>query len=89
MEGAITIKEFKERNNRFNSQISAFEEQLLDLRQQEQQSKITEVDPALLEKALWEELSEVFEAYQNEMESMDSCAGCPGAGSSECDGCNK
>ena len=57
MEGAITVKEFKERNNRFNSQISAFEEQLLVLRQQEQQSKITEVDPALLEKALWEELN--------------------------------
>ena len=27
------------------------------MRQQEQQSKITEVDPALLEKALWEELN--------------------------------
>ena len=40
-------------------------------------------------EVLWEELSEVFEAYQNEMESMDSCAGCPGAGSSECDGCAK
>jgi len=57
VEGAITIKEFKERNNRFNSQISALGEQLLALRQQEQQSKITEVDPALLEKALWEELN--------------------------------
>jgi len=57
MEDAITVEEFKERNNRFNSQISVFEEQLLSLRQQEQQSKITEVDPALLEKALWEELN--------------------------------
>lgn len=64
IEGAITIKEFKERNNRFNSQISAFEEQLLALRQQEEQSRITGVDPALLEKALWEELN-----FTNEINS--------------------
>lgn len=57
MEGAITMEEFKERNDRFNSQISAFEEQLHALHLQKQQRKISEVDPALLEKALWEELN--------------------------------
>ena len=38
---------------------------------------------------LWEELAEVFEAYQNAADAEGACAGCTGAGSSECDGCNK
>lgn len=38
---------------------------------------------------LWEELADVFEAYQNEIDGEGACAGCPGAGSSECDGCSK
>lgn len=53
---ALSAQEFKKRNDRFNEQISALEEQALLLREQEQQSRITEADPALLEKALWEEL---------------------------------
>ncbi len=53
---AITLQEFKERNGRFNSQITALEEQRMALCQQEQMQKSTEVDPKLLEKALWEEL---------------------------------
>lgn len=54
---AITLQEFKERNGRFNRQISALEEQRMSLCQQEQMQKSTEVDPKLLEKALWEELN--------------------------------
>ena len=53
---AITLQEFKERNGRFNRQISALEEQRMALCQQEQLQKSTEVDPKRLEKALWEEL---------------------------------
>ena len=48
---AITLQEFKERNGRFNSQITALEEQRMALCQQEQMQKSTEVDPKLLEKA--------------------------------------
>ena len=54
--GAIAMTEFKRRNDRFNEQISTLEQQIIPLRQQEQQGKVTETDPALLEKALWEEL---------------------------------
>lgn len=57
MENAITIHEFKQRNGRFNEQIAVFEKQLIILRQQEQQSKITSIEPAVLETALWEELN--------------------------------
>lgn len=53
---AITTKEFKTRNNRFNEQITELQEQAVLLQQQEQRNKITQFDPALLEKALWEEL---------------------------------
>ena len=56
MADAITLQEFKERNGRFNRQISALEEQRMTLCQQEQMQKSTEVDHKLLEKALWEEL---------------------------------
>lgn len=57
MADAITLQEFKERNGRFNRQISALEEQRLALRRREQMQKSAEVDPKLLEKALWEELN--------------------------------
>ena len=57
MADAITLQEFKERNGRFNRQISALEEQRMSLCQQEQMQKSTEIDPKLLEKALWEELN--------------------------------
>ena len=50
------MKEFKSRNNRFNEQITDLQEQVVLLQQQESQNKITQLDPALLEKALWEEL---------------------------------
>ena len=56
MADAITLQEFKERNGRFNRQISALEEQRVALSQQEQRQKETEVDPKTLEKALCEEL---------------------------------
>ena len=54
---AVTLQEFKERNQRFNSQISELEDQLAALRQQEQQAGENLLDPNLLEKALWEELN--------------------------------
>lgn len=56
MADAVSLGEFKERNQRFNRQRNALEEQVAQLRRQEQQSRATAVDPALLEQALWEEL---------------------------------
>ena len=56
MADAITLSEFKERNDRFNRQLSALEEQSGALRQQEQVRKGTEANLKVLEKALWEEL---------------------------------
>lgn len=53
---AISLKEFKSRNNRFNEQITNLQEQVVLLQQHEAQNKVTQLDPALLEKALWEEL---------------------------------
>lgn len=53
---AITMQEFKRRNSRFNEQITGLQEQIIDLQQQEKQSKLTNVDLAELEKALWKEL---------------------------------
>lgn len=50
MADAITLQEFKERNTRFNRQISALEEQRVAMCQQEQRQKETEVDPKTLEK---------------------------------------
>ena len=52
---AISMKEFKTRNNRFNEQITDLQEQVV-LLQHQTQDQITQLDPALLEKALWEEL---------------------------------
>ena len=52
----ISMKEFKFRNNRFNEQITDLQEQVVLLQQQGAQNKVTQLDPALLEKALWEEL---------------------------------
>lgn len=57
MADAITIQEFKARNGRFNRQISVLEEQLSELRRQEQQSKAAGADFAALERALWEEMN--------------------------------
>ena len=53
--GAIAMPEFKRRNDRFNEQISTIEQQMLPLRQQEQEKKVG-IDADLLEKALCEEL---------------------------------
>lgn len=61
---AISMKEFKSRNNRFNEQITDLQEQVVLLQKQESQNKITQLDPALLEKALWEELR-----FENGIES--------------------
>ncbi len=58
MAGAVTIQEFKQRNDHFNKQILVFQKQIILLRQQAQQNTVTRVvDPTLLEKALWEELN--------------------------------
>ena len=57
MADAISLQEFKTRNGRFNRQISALEEQLSELRRQEQQSKTEGTDFAALEQALWEEMN--------------------------------
>ena len=57
MADAITLQEFKVRNGRFNRQISALEEQRMSQCQQKRMQKSTEIDPKLLEKALWEELN--------------------------------
>ena len=56
MADAITLSEFKERNDRFNRQLAALEEQSVALRQQEQVQKGTGVNLKVLEKALREEL---------------------------------
>ena len=61
---AISMKEFKTRNNRYNEQITDLQEQVVLLQQQESRNKITQLDPALLEKALWEELR-----FENGIES--------------------
>lgn len=53
--GAITLQEFRSRNDRFNRQLSDLEERLLELRQPPDGH--AESDPALLEQALREELS--------------------------------
>lgn len=53
---AITMQEFKRRNNRFNEQITSLQEQIINLQQQEKQSKLSNIDLTELEKALWKEL---------------------------------
>jgi hypothetical protein len=53
---AITLQEFKVRNNRLNEQISDMEGQLKWFKQREGEEKFTQVDSKVLEKALWEEL---------------------------------
>ena len=53
--GALTMQEFKQRNDRFNQQLSEIEKQTSALRQG-QQNRAADIDPALLENALWEEL---------------------------------
>ena len=57
MADAITMQEFKKRNNRFNEQITALQTQTIALQQQEQQKQIAATDAAALEKALWTDLS--------------------------------
>ncbi len=53
---AITLQEFKVRNNRLNEQISDLERKIKVFQQQEGNEKLTQVDPKVLEKAMWEEL---------------------------------
>lgn len=65
---AISMKEFKSRNNRFNVQITDLQEQVVLLQKQETQDKITQLDPKLLEKALWKELN-----FENGVESQLVC----------------
>ena len=54
---AITMQEFKKRNNRFNEQITALQAQVISLQQQERQKQSTSADTAALEKALWADLN--------------------------------
>ena len=55
--GAITIDEFKKRNDGFNEQIQKLEEQLIVLRQEEQKSKASVEQLDKIKDALHEELS--------------------------------
>jgi uncharacterized protein YrzB (UPF0473 family) len=52
--------------------------------QSEGQGNIIPISP---EDEAWDELEEVFESFLEEQEN--GCAGCPGAGSDECNGCSK
>lgn len=53
---AITLQEFKVRNNRMNEQISDLERQIKVFQQQEGAEKLTQIDSKVLERALCEEL---------------------------------
>lgn len=81
---AITIQEFKTRNNRLNDQISDLERQAEVLRQQEENARITKIEPEALEQALWEELR--FEdAVHSEVVSkiLDHVVVCEGSNDKE------
>lgn len=54
---AITIQEFKKRNNRFNEQIADMQEQMISLQKLEENGSAASVDLSAIEKALWQELS--------------------------------
>ena len=54
---AITIQEFKKRNNRFNEQIADMQEQMISLQKLEENGSVAGVDLSAIEKALWQELS--------------------------------
>lgn len=54
---AITIQEFKKRNNRFNEQIADMQEQMISLQKLEENGSAESVDLSAIEKALWHELS--------------------------------
>ena len=54
---AITIQEFKKRNNRFNEQIADMQEQMISLQKLEENGSAAGVDLSAIEKALWQELS--------------------------------
>ena len=80
MENAVTLQEFKERNEQWNCKLSALEEQQLALRRQQERSG-TDLDPAVLEKVLWEELnftngvhSEVVAAILDHIEVLEQSA---------------
>lgn len=53
---AITIQEFKKRNNRFNEQIADMQEQMISLQKLEENGSAVGVDLSAIEKALWQEL---------------------------------
>ena len=54
---AITIQEFKKRNNRFNEQIADMQEQMISLQKLEENGQTASVDLSIIEKALWQELA--------------------------------
>ena len=49
---AITIQEFKKRNNRFNEQIADMQEQMISLQKLEENGQTASVDLSMIEKAL-------------------------------------
>ena len=54
---AITIQEFKKRNNRFNEQIADMQEQMISLQKLEENGSAAGIDLSAIEQALWQELS--------------------------------
>ena len=48
---AITIQEFKKRNNRFNEQIADMQEQMISLQKLEENGSATSVDLSAIEKS--------------------------------------
>ncbi len=64
MAEAISLAEFKSRNDRFNAQITGLQEQIVSLRQQSSQARSAGPDPAFLENVLWEALR-----FENGIES--------------------
>jgi site-specific DNA recombinase len=57
VEDAITMQEFKQRNNRFNDQIAELRKQILVLQKQEEASKNAAQDLEVIKKVLEEEIN--------------------------------
>lgn len=57
MENAITMQEFKQRNNRFNEQVTELRRQVMELQKQEQANQAAFKDVGALEETLRDELN--------------------------------
>ena len=81
---AITIQEFKVCNNRLNEQISELERQAAVLQHQEETDSLTQSDPKVLEKALWEELRFEDRVHSEVVGTiLDRVVVCEGSGEKE------